>query len=87
MGLLRSGFVLEAVEEAKPSAEMLDISGMRDELRRPMMLLVRARAAHDGVGPDFFPNCHILESTRTDSHAKVCIVKRRYRLFLWRNIV
>ena len=46
MGLLRSGFVLEAVEEAKPSAEMLDISGMRDELRRPMMLLVRARAAH-----------------------------------------
>ena len=46
MGLLRSGFVLEAVEEAKPSAEMLDIPGMRDELRRPMMLLVRARAAH-----------------------------------------
>ena len=25
MGLLRSGFVLEAVEEAKPSEEMLDI--------------------------------------------------------------
>ena len=25
----------------------------------------------DGVGPDFFPNCHILESTRTDSHANV----------------
>lgn len=44
MGLLRSGFVLEAVEEAKPSEEMLDIPGMRDELRRPMMLLVRARA-------------------------------------------
>ena len=46
MGLLRSGFVLEAVEEAEPSAEMLDIPGMRDELRRPMMLLVRARAVH-----------------------------------------
>ena len=46
MGLLRSGFVLEAVEEAEPSAEMLDIPGMRDELRRPMMLLVRARAIH-----------------------------------------
>ena len=46
MGLLHSGFVLEAVEEAEPSAEMLDIPGMRDELRRPMMLLVRARAAH-----------------------------------------
>ena len=38
--------VKEAVEEAKPSEEMLDIPGMRDELRRPMMLLVRARAAH-----------------------------------------
>lgn len=46
MGLLHNGFVLEAVEEAEPSAEMLDIPGMRDELRRPMMLLVRARAMH-----------------------------------------
>ena len=25
----------------------------------------------DGVGPDFFPNCHILESARTDFHANV----------------
>lgn len=46
MGLLHSGFVLEAVEEAEPSLEMLNIPGMRDELRRPMMLLVRARATH-----------------------------------------
>lgn len=44
MGLLQAGFVLEAVEEAEPSADMLDLPGMRDELRRPMMLLVRARA-------------------------------------------
>ena len=36
---------------------------------------------------NFFQNCHILESTRTDFHAKVCIVKRRYRLFLWRRTV
>ena len=43
MGLLGSGFVLEVVEEAMPSAQMLDIPGMRDELRRPMMLLVRSR--------------------------------------------
>ena len=42
MGLLHSGFSLEAVEEAEPSAEMLDIPGMRDELRRPMMLLLSA---------------------------------------------
>ena len=43
MGLLRCGFTLEAVEEAGPLEEMLDLPGMRDELRRPMMLLVRAR--------------------------------------------
>lgn len=41
-GLLKQGFVLEAVEEAKPSETMLHIPGMKDELRRPMMLLVRA---------------------------------------------
>ena len=42
MGLLNSGFELEAVEEAKPPKEMMYIPGMRDELRRPMMLLVKA---------------------------------------------
>ena len=42
MGLLRSGFTLQAVEEAMPPEEMMDIPGMKDELRRPMMLLVRA---------------------------------------------
>ena len=43
MGLLRTGFVLEAVEEAEPPEEMMDLPGMADELRRPMMLLVRAK--------------------------------------------
>ena len=43
--LLSAGFRLEAVEEAMPPAEMLDLPGMADELRRPMMLLVRARRA------------------------------------------
>ncbi len=42
MGLRRTGFVLDAVEEAMPSPEMLSLPGMADELRRPMMLLVRA---------------------------------------------
>ena len=41
-GLLRAGFVLEAVEEAFPAPETLAVPGMRDEMRRPMMLLVRA---------------------------------------------
>lgn len=44
MGLLNNGFLLEAVEEAQPSEEMMDIPGMKDELRRPMMLLVKATA-------------------------------------------
>ena len=43
MGLIHHGFELQAVEEAQPSPDMLDIPGMKDELRRPMMLLVRAK--------------------------------------------
>ena len=43
MGLIRCGFVLEAVEEAMPDPSMLDLPGMADEMRRPMMLLVKAR--------------------------------------------
>ena len=45
MGLLKQGFELQAVEEAQPSKEMLQIPGMSDELRRPMMLLVKAKRA------------------------------------------
>lgn len=42
-GLLRAGFVLTAVDEARPSAEALKtIPEMSDEMRRAMMLLVRA---------------------------------------------
>lgn len=44
MGLLDSGFFLTAVEEVQPPPEMMDLPGMADELRRPMMLLVRATA-------------------------------------------
>lgn len=42
MGLINNGFALEAVEEAQPAQEMLHLPGMRDELRRPMMLLVKS---------------------------------------------
>lgn len=42
-GLLNAGFQIEAVEEAMPSTEMLALPGMRNELKRPMMLLVKAR--------------------------------------------
>ena len=44
MGLLKAGFELEAVVEAEPPKEMMAIPGMEDEMRRPMMLLVRAKA-------------------------------------------
>lgn len=40
-GLLRTGFCLEAVEEAQPPERLR--AEMPEELRRPMMLLVRAR--------------------------------------------
>lgn len=43
MGLLNNGFELLAVEEAQPPEEMMEIPGMKDELRRPMMLLVKAK--------------------------------------------
>ena len=41
--LLENGFQLRHVVEPQPPAELLDLPGMRDELRRPMMLLVAAR--------------------------------------------
>lgn len=43
IGLINAGFILEHIEEAKPSEEMLKLAEMKDEMRRPMMLLVRAR--------------------------------------------
>lgn len=41
------GFALEAVEEAHPSEEMLALPEMKDEMQRPMMLLVKARKPED----------------------------------------
>ena len=42
MGLINAGFRLEVVEEAVPDVHMMDIPGMADEMRRPMMLLIKA---------------------------------------------
>ena len=42
MGLIENGFEIKAVEEAMPSEDVLDILEMKDEMRRPMMLLVKA---------------------------------------------
>lgn len=41
--LLRNGFSLQHVVEPQPPEEMMNLDGMKDEMRRPMMLLVAAR--------------------------------------------
>lgn len=41
--LLVSGFELLNVVEPQPPVEMLSIEGMKDEMRRPMMLIIAAR--------------------------------------------
>lgn len=41
--LVNNGFSIEHVIEAKPPLEMMDLDGMKDEMRRPMMLLVAAQ--------------------------------------------
>ncbi len=42
--LLRTGFTITEIVEPQPAAHLLDaVEGMRDELRRPMMLLVSAK--------------------------------------------
>ncbi|MDE7004367.1 MAG: class I SAM-dependent methyltransferase [Oscillospiraceae bacterium] len=40
--LLQNGFQILRLVEPQPPEDMLDLPGMRDELRRPMMLLVSA---------------------------------------------
>ena len=41
--LLTNGFQLQHVVEPQPPEHMMDLPGMKDELRRPMMLLVSAK--------------------------------------------
>ena len=43
MGLIHAGLRLEVVEEAIPSVDMMAIPGMSNEMRRPMMLLIKSR--------------------------------------------
>lgn len=41
--LLQNGFTLQHFIEPQPPAQMMQIPGMKDEMRRPMMLLISAR--------------------------------------------
>ena len=40
--LLMNGFIINNVVEPQPPQDMMDIPGMKDEMRRPMMLIVSA---------------------------------------------
>lgn len=40
--LIERGFTINNITEAKPSEEMLLLEGMKDELRRPMILIIKA---------------------------------------------
>ncbi|MBR5265510.1 MAG: class I SAM-dependent methyltransferase [Clostridia bacterium] len=42
MGLINCGFTIKALVEAEPPENMMHIDGVKDELRRPMMLIVKA---------------------------------------------
>ena len=42
-GLLTNGFAIQRIVEPQPPAHMFRIEGMKDEMRRPMMLIVSAR--------------------------------------------
>lgn len=41
--LLQNGFEFQHIVEPQPPEKMLNIVGMKDEMRRPMMLLIAAR--------------------------------------------
>lgn len=41
--LLECGFTIQKVVEPMPPAQMMDMPGMKDEMRRPMMLLLNAK--------------------------------------------
>ncbi|MGM0238955.1 class I SAM-dependent methyltransferase [Enterococcus sp. AZ103] len=42
-GLLQNGFMIERIVEPTPAENLLDSPGMKDEFRRPMMLIVRSK--------------------------------------------
>lgn len=45
--LLNNGFILDHIIEPQPPASLMHVAGMKDEMRRPMMLLVSChRSAH-----------------------------------------
>lgn len=44
--LLDNGFTITALKEPRPPVSMMDIPGMKDEMRRPMMLIISTTKTH-----------------------------------------
>lgn len=47
--LMQCGFAIKHVVEPQPPVEMMDLPGMKDELRRPMMLLIAAQKDQEDI--------------------------------------
>ena len=45
--LNEKGFIINQIVEPQPPENMMDIPGMQDEMRRPMMLIVSANKKMD----------------------------------------
>ena len=45
--LLSNGFIINHIVEPQPSENMMDIPGMQDEMRHPMMLIVSVNKKMD----------------------------------------
>ena len=48
--LLSNGFIINHIVEPQPPEYMMDIPGMQDEMRRPMMLIVSANKSNGVQG-------------------------------------
>ena len=46
--MLDAVFTVQSVVDAEASEDMMDIPGMADEMRRPMMLMIKAKKAEKG---------------------------------------
>ena len=67
--LVRNGFEIQHVMEPQPPESMMHLPGMRDEMRRPMMLLVAARKkiGRGPIGTEVFISCASSSSLKPGS--------------------
>ena len=83
--LLARGFALEALVEPQPAREMLDaVPGMADELRRPMMLILKARKPRRSGRDQEYVICRWFPYSRKICGGRVPAAAYSY-LFLFRR--